>query len=441
MKQFTTKYSLNNLIQKWVRVPFLLLSVLVFNACNNYNDPSIETLVSYNVSYINPNQISVGGEYLQDSIYVQVYNYKSPQNMSGFTVEFNVIKGGGIVDQQIVKTKANGKASTRWKLGLDSFTQLVTAKVTSPDGISHPEATITAHGILNNAWNEIDYWPLSQFSDMAADTISQQSWLISVSNLYKRGSNFLDWQQVNEPKLNGAREIEIDKNGVIYIGTWYGELYKSKDHGQTWIKCTNPIPDHPYYSYFWITSDGDLWATHPDRGTWHSKDGGLTWSNMGSVYISGAFRLKNGWLLSLIAPTGQRLGVMKSEDDGKTWTALTTPDSPYSFFVTESDEIIVFTQSNAGIFKSTDLGKAYRQVYSGSVTFNTGSMQNYVKKFGLDYYIAIPGHGVLKTRDFEKFETLLNEPNINGIGIDHTGSIAVMGWFTSLNRSFFYGTN
>ena len=69
---------------------------------------------------MNPNQVSIGGEYLKDSISVQVYNYKSPQNMSGFTVEFTVIKGGGKVDQQIVKTKATGKASTRWKLGLDS---------------------------------------------------------------------------------------------------------------------------------------------------------------------------------------------------------------------------------------------------------------------------------------------------------------------------------
>jgi photosystem II stability/assembly factor-like uncharacterized protein len=239
-------------------------------------------------------------------------------------------------------------------------------------------------------------------------------------------------------KLNGAREIEMDKNGVMYIGTWYGEMYKSTDHGETWIKCTNPIPNHPYYSYFWITSDGDLWATHPDRGTWHSKDGGMSWSSIGSVFISGAFRMKNGWLLSLIAPTGQRAGVMKSEDDGKTWTALTTPDYPYSFFVTENDEIIVFTQSNAGIFKSTDLGKTYRQVHSGFVTFNTGSMQNYVKKLNLDYYIAMPGYGVLKTRDFEKFETLLNQPNINGVYINHTGSIAVMGWLDKLNTAFFY---
>ena len=105
----------------------------------------------------------------------------------------------------------------------------------------------------------------------------------------------------------------------------------------------------------------------------------------------------------------------------------------------EKDEIIVFTQSIAGIFKSTDLGKTYRKVFEGSVTFNTSAMQSYVKKFGMDYYIAIPGHGVLQTQDFEKFETLFTEPNIDGLYIDHTGSIAVMGWLDKLNTSFFYG--
>jgi photosystem II stability/assembly factor-like uncharacterized protein len=446
MKQLTIKYRLNNLLFNWVRIPLLVLSVCVANSCNNYPDPSTETLVNYNVSYMNPNQTSIGGEYLNDSIYVQIYNYKSPQDISNFTVEFKVQKGGGSVDQQQVKTQKDGKAATRWKLGTDSFTQIVTAQVTDPDGNLLPEATITAHGILRNAWNEVDYSPLSTLSDLASDTIAYQSWMISASKIYKRGDNFLDWQQLNEPKLNGAREIEIDKNGVIYIGTWYGELYKSQDHGQTWIKCTKPIPDRSYYFYFWITNDGDLWATQNERGLWHSKDGGMTWLNPVNVsgvnfYMNGAYRLKNGWLLSLISPAGQKQEVMKSEDDGKTWSSLSTPENPYSIFVTENEDIIVFTQSNAGIYKSTDLGKTYKLVYSGSVTFNTGSMQSYVHKFGSYYYLTIPGYGVLKTPNFENFETIFSEPNINSLYIDHTGSVFAAGTNTKSNRVFIYNRN
>jgi hypothetical protein len=50
----------------------------------------------------------------------------------------------------------------------------------------------------------------------------------------------------------------------------------------------------------------------------------------------------------------------------------------------------------------------------------------------------VPGYGALKTQDFEQFETIFNEPNINGIYVDHTGSIAVKGWLEKLNHTFYY---
>ncbi len=432
MKQKINIFRSYKLLQSQVFV-VLLLTIM---SCN-FSDPSIETLANYNFSYYNNNPVSIGGEYLKDSIYVQVYSYVTPTDMSGFTVEFKIKKGGGKVDQQVVKTNKNGKAATRWKLGTDSFTQIVTAQVTDPNGNVFPESQIIAHGILYNAWNEIDYAPLNQLSDMVSDTITHQSWMISVSKVYKRGSNFLDWQQINEPKLNGAREIEIDKNGVIYIGNWYGELYKSTDHGLSWIKCTNPIPDRPYYFYFWITRDGDLWATVYDRGLWHSTDGGMTWTNPNENFTSGIFRLKNGSLVSLVSNTPS---LMKSEDNGKTWQSLANLIYPNCCFVTDNDDIIVFTQgAYVGIYKSSDFGKTFKQVDLVPVAFGTGSLQTYFHKFGSYYYFAVPGYGVLKTTNFEQFETILNEPYINGLYIDHTGSIALMGWLNKLNTSFYYG--
>ena len=382
---------------------------------------------------MNPNQVSIGGEYLKDSISVQVYNYKSPQNMSGFTVEFTVIKGGGKVDQQIVKTKATGKASTRWKLGKDSFKQIVTARVTDPEGNVLPETQIIAHGILYNAWNEVDYIPFSNLIDLAADTLIHQSWMVSANMIYKRGVNFLDWQIINEPKIKGAREIEIDKNGVIYIGTWFGELYKSSDHGLIWIKCSNPIPDRPYYFFLTITLDGDLWATDYEHGLWHSKDGGFTWNNPSNgadinTLIYNLFRLKNNCLIAMVEPPGKRPAVMKSNDEGKTWMPLTTPENSFSCFITSNEEIVVFAQtSSISIYKSIDLGKTFKQAYSVPISFSTSSMFDNYHKIGPDYYLVIPSHGLLKTRNFEQFETILSEQNVNGLFFDHTGSIWVGG--------------
>jgi hypothetical protein len=426
------------------RIKFQVFAVLllIITSCN-YSDPSIETLASYNFYYYNSGQISVGGEYLKDSIYVQVYNQQSPNYVNDFTVKFEVIKGGGKVDQEVVKTNKKGKAATRWKLGNESYLQIVTAKVTDPEGRVFPQSQMSAYGMITNSWNEIASHPLNQLRDLAADTITHQSWAICSNYIYKRGANSLDWQSLpNQPNVN-SKDIEVDKDGKIYIGTWNGELYKSSDHGQTWIKCTNPIRNRSNYFNFWITADGDLWATSYEDGLWHSNDQGTSWTNPTNgadknYSIYGMFRLKNNWLVSLIAPTGLGLSVMKSEDDGKTWMALTTPNYPYSLFVTDKDEIFVFTQSNGGIYKSSDFGNTYKLVSSNPIEFNTISSQNNVQKFDQNYFVLIPGFGTLKTKDFEHFDGLSGEPYVNGIYIDHTGSIFTKGTLNKLYNSYVY---
>lgn len=436
-----------NLVGKSLKANLKLLAaiVLLIPSCLNMEDPSIEVLADYHFDYTNITNIAVGGEYLHDSLFVDVTNRIKPFEVNNYSVEFEVLPGGGSVDNPKVLTHKDGKASTRWKLGAESFNQSATAKIYHPDGNFISEIRFNAYGMLYNSWNEVNFQPLATVSDAVSDTINQVSWLISHSKVYKRGVHFLDWQLINDTRLNGAREIEIDKNGVVYIGTWYGELYKTTDHGQSWIKCTNPIPDRPYFFYCWITNDGDLWATHYERGLWHSKDGGMTWLNPVKVSgtnfnMSGAFRLKNGWLLSLGSPTGLKSEIIKSEDDGKTWTSLPTPQYPYCFFVTANDEIIVCVQGMAvGIYKSTDLGQTYKPVHSVPVTFGTGSMQTYFHKFGSFYYMLVPGNGLLKTNNFEQFQSVLSEPNVGGLYIDHTGSLIVMGWHEKLNKSFFYG--
>lgn len=422
----------------------ITLLFLLINSCTKYVDPTVEMLVNYRFSYTNMNKVSKGGEYLKDSIYVQVQNLISPLNVGGLTVEFKVQKGGGSVDQQKVKTQKNGKAATHWKLGTDSFTQIVTARVTGPDGKLLPESTITAHGILRNAWNEVDLYPLSSLTDLAADTVNHLSWMISSGGVYKRGADFMDWQQINVPKLQSARNIEIDINGVVYIGTWNGELFRSTDHGMSWIKCTNPIPNRPYSFFFWITIDGDLWATVYDSGLWHSRDGGNTWENPANGadkndYIVGISRLKNGSLFSI---SGTKLLLMRSENNGKTWTSFESPKYLGNLYVTEKQEIIVSDYTTpSNFFLSEDQGKSFRKIHSELVSYANGFLEPNIQKFGSYYYIIVPGTGILKTQNFEQFETILTEPNISGVYLDHTGIIYAKGWRDKQNKTFIYNWN
>ena len=70
--------------------------------------------------------------------------------------------------------------------------------------------------------------------------------------------------------------------------------------------------------------------------------------------------------------------------------------------------------------------------------YATGDLRTNIQKLGSSYYIAVPGTGILKTQNFEQFETIFSEPNIGEIYIDHTGSILASGWGDKSGRTFIY---
>jgi hypothetical protein len=87
---------------------------------------------------------------------------------------------------------------------------------------------------------------------------------------------------------------------------------------------------------------------------------------------------------------------------------------------------------------SVDQGKSFRKIHSALVSYANGFLEPNIHKFGSSYYIIVPGTGILKTQNFEQFETIFSEPNIGGIYIDHTGAILARGWGDKSNRTFVY---
>ena len=260
--------------------------------------------------------------------------------------------------------------------------------------------------------------------------------MVSQNKIFKRGTNFLDWVLINNINITNPRQVRVDKQGTVYIGTWQNELYKSSDRGQTWVKCSNPIPNRIYYYDFWITSDGDLWATAPEAGTWHSGDGGVSWSNAGAGYLSGIYRMKNGWL---IAKFGDPFALKKSTDNGLTWTPVQTPGYPYNFYVTQNDEIILTIQGpSVGIYKSNDSGTTFTPVHSVPVSFGTSLIYPQFHKYKSWYYFLVPGYGILKTEKFEQFETIFDEPLVDLLYMDHFGSLVASGAMEKNSHTFYY---
>lgn len=418
MIRFKTIYPLR---RRSIIIIFLLGCLL---SCKSYIDPSYEILADYSFRFLNaPDQKSFAGEYLSESINFRVSNNLDAINDS-YKVIFEVARGSGSVTDSSALTDSDGVASTSWKLGTSSCSQVLRASTYDQSGKYLSSTDFNAYGFRLNRWDTIKISPDGDINYLAADTLNKITFMITNSKLYRQGNNYFEWELVENSGVPSPRTIEIDGNGIMFITTWKGELYKSADHGGTWQKCTKPFPDFsgPIYSY--VSKDNYVWIFTFDHLLRYSRDLGETWLTVesglpASAGIGDVFRLGDG---TLLCHGGSCCSLYKSTDDGKNWTQIDAPQSSHKLYVDDKDQIFIVGQESIGqsIYKSTDLGRTFTKVYSVPASFST-SMDNIFNKIGNVYYVLIPGYGILKSKDLTNYEEYYPNNNLRNLFIDHNG--------------------
>lgn len=403
--------------------------IAIISSCEKYPDPSYQNLEGYRFRKSGSDQKAFACNYLNDSISVQIENSITNSYTKGFRVQFNVMAGGGSVDQSTIITDNNGFAYTNWKLGEETCQQLVRANVLDYTGKLLTEIDFRAFGFRYNTWDTVTTRPDIRIFDMVADTINNMTLMTTNNTLYRQGNNYFDWDEVKGINMKSPRTIEMDSEGTLYLGNWNGELVKSFDQGETWLACTNPIPDYFGYFFLVVSSDNYIWVNTPGYALHCSRDGGFTWTcdstGLAPMELLGdVFRLTNGTLLF----HSLNCHLYKSEDDGKTWTAMEAPEYSIKLYVTENDEIIIINQDyGISIYKSTDMGENYTRVYSVMPEFGT-LMDHIFHKYGDIYYVLVPGYGILKTPDLENFEIYWRNTGLNNLFMDHNGGLIARDW-------------
>ena len=343
-------------------------------------------------------------------------------------MELEIIKGGGIIDNQIIEANIEGEMVTKWKLGHDSNDQVIKAKIYDSTNRLYSEFEIRATAFLPNDWNNITSEYLTCIRDMVFDTVNNRSLMLSKSTLYTKEDKFYKWNEIHNSSNINLKDIEINSKGELFGGGWDGNLYKSIDWGKSWAFIYQPIPDYSYNFELSISGDDYIWASKWEHGVYCSKDGGLSWQNdtlgipkeeqLGRVY-----KFDNNSHLAL------SLQIMQTFDCGITWQAINTPKYSQTMFVTDENEIIAQNQEQGfSLHKSTDSGSTYKKVLSASVAYGTTSNHNFLK-FKSNYYILAPGGGIYKTKDFEEFEKIVSFNLQRNLFIDHAGTIYAGGFY------------
>jgi hypothetical protein len=413
------------------RFNFLIVVLCLSLGCDRYPDPAIKLLENYSFYF----QTTPGGRYLpgetvSDSIRFLAVNNNEPYKDS-VRVLFEIAKGGGQLTVSTAYTNENGYAYTGWKLGLETFEQVLRAKAYDLSGKYLNSADLTEYCFVDNIWNKCNFQPDCNITDMIADTVNKVTLVVTNNTVYRQGQRYFMWEPVTDPVLVQPRTIDLDRNGVYYVSTWTGEIVKSTDKGVSWKACTKPFPDRTNYCYIYVSNDAYVWAYAFDHPLRYSKDGCATWtdiaagSGLTAEGFGDIFRLKDG---SLLYQGGNCCNLNRSFDDGFTWTKIETPNYTHKLYVNNKDEIfLVSQQSGAYIYKSTDYGATFSYVYAVSPEWWT-DLHNTFSKWGGYYYILIPGWGILKSADLTHFEEYWYNSSLRDLFIDHNGVLIAKDW-------------
>jgi hypothetical protein len=411
----------------------LLVALFYFAlSCDRYPDPSVKTLQDYSFAFLtNQGNKYFAGEWVSDSIKFYAVNSSNPPKDS-LKVLFEVAKGGGNITTASAYTDKNGFAYTGWKLGSKSFEQKLITKTYNRSGNYLSSTGLTEYGFRNDEWDTCNFSPDGNINGMVADTINKVTFMVTNNTVYRQGDRYYQWEPVNDPALVLPRTINMDRNGVIYVSTWNGEMIKSNDHGVSWKTCTKPFPDRPYYIYDYVSNDNYVWVFAWDHPIKYSKDEGMTWTDLpdGNPVAAGGFgdvyRLKDG---SLLYHGSGCCSLNRSFDNGLTWTKIETPGYSIKIFINEKEEFFLVSQGSGTIiiYKSTDYGNSFSALYAIAPQFVT-EMDNIFNKQGDFYYVLLPGFGILKSSDLNNYEVYWTNYNLNNLFIDHNGILIAKDW-------------
>jgi photosystem II stability/assembly factor-like uncharacterized protein len=236
-------------------------------------------------------------------------------------------------------------------------------------------------------------------------------------------------------------------SGTVLAGTPIGNVFVSRDFGDTWI-TTTPITSGATTTL--IASNGDLLCGTNGLGILRSTDGGGSWrainAGINNASVLSLATDAHGALLAGVAG-----GVYRSTDRGITWSGGSTDTVVHPYWITNrvmsvlylmapSDSIIVAGTGEGQIVRSVDNGvtwSAVQSVYGGETIDATGA----ARALNGDLYIAYQLDGILRSTDIGLTWNRLPDTaaatlyDSEAFTVDGMNSIYTIGLFQLLYRS------
>lgn len=199
------------------------------------------------------------------------------------------------------------------------------------------------------------------------------------SNFYKTTDGGHTWNTVNNGVFNGISNLSFVNQNVGFFSSGYN-IYKTEDGGGTW-KSVTTAPSLINALFFKDVNIGFMSAgLHFAKTT----DGGSTWMDITTnapTYFNKIIFIDDRTIIG-----SSTYGIYKSSDEGINWNKVS-----YSFSsdISYNDDGVFCYISGGIIYRSTDFGNTWKQIYSGSEQLNS------IAFFLKDTCYAVGNNGVL----------------------------------------------
>ncbi len=226
-----------------------------------------------------------------------------------------------------------------------------------------------------------------------------------VDGLYRSADHGTSWMP-SGPRATDAFSLLVENTGKILVGTLGSGIYSSEDQGLSWLQTP---PDSVSEDVFSLVENNATQFAGTDEGVFSSTDG-THWSNVSNDQIAGsAYAVSVSSTGSIFA--GTNFGVYRSTDNGVTWNQSGLSGYQVFFLATSADGRTYAGSKSNGVFVSTDNGATWKSrgvvrddiealavndsgmvfvgVYGGILLSRNGGLSWQEKDFGKSYVNAI----------------------------------------------------
>jgi len=410
----------------------ILIILFVITNCQKYPDPGIQILANYFIQPLGNNQRAIIGSILKDSVGVRVIDNKNNQYAKGLHVTFKIITGNGSLMTNSQFTDSNGFAKTKWTLGTNCNNQKMLCEIMTTEGKLINKTEIDALGTGLKPWDTIQYFPENNLQTLVPDFVHHTTFAISGGTLYTYSGQDYTWIKNNSfDDMFNPKTIVTDNQGILYVSTWSGEVFRTNDAGVSWSQCTKPDPSNPYFTDLAITSNHILFAGTNSQKLYRSIDNAATWQRADTL---------SGYLTWVVACTDSifyRTGMFRSSDQGVSWNHVGIPGAFFGAY-SERDGNILFTNYSTYnswdlvIYSSSKFLKNLTALKTIESTYSTN--KSYFLKIGSTLYYAQDYSGVYMTQNLKDFQLFWKCDRLTGFYVDHNNHFVA----TDSNHNLYY---